>query len=310
MLAYYAKRSQGEEFEKLSTPVETGMWINGTQLEAPEINELIRTYNLAANIVYDVKDRQELPRVEFANNDTYLFIRLPRLANSGRISTVPLLCIIRDTLFLSLSSDDGISPEQLVKATLPSTTENTADLLLSVIASSISMYEELLKHTERSINDTGNRLRTHEVTNQDFIHFVTVEDNLNTYRVNLNGIATTATRLKESNHYIVSDNSNEMLDDILLHIQQLLTAVASYGSRVESIRNAYSTIADNNLNLRIKTLTVFTMLIALPNVFYGMYGMNVPLPFQQEPWMYGLIVGFTIIVTVVVYIVAKRLKIF
>jgi magnesium transporter len=60
----------------------------------------------------------------------------------------------------------------------------------------------------------------------------------------------------------------------------------------------------------MKTLTVFTVLIALPNVFYGMYGMNVNLPFKDAPWAFSAVVGFTIFLLLVVYLTAKRLRIF
>ena len=102
----------------------------------------------------------------------------------------------------------------------------------------------------------------------------------------------------------------EDLDDTALYIRQLLSAVTSYGQSITSIRNAYSTIANNTLNMRMKTLTVFTVLIALPNVFYGMYGMNVPLPFQESPWAYSFIVLFTLLVIFIVYTLAKRYRIF
>jgi magnesium transporter len=77
-----------------------------------------------------------------------------------------------------------------------------------------------------------------------------------------------------------------------------------------SIRNAYGTIANNVLNQRMKTLTMLTLLIALPNVFYGMYGMNVDLPFQHEPWLYIVIVVFTLALILIVYWVAKRRHVF
>ena len=167
-----------------------------------------------------------------------------------------------------------------------------SDMLIAVLARLVSGYQELIKHTERSINDTGVRLRSHEVTNQDFIHFVTVEDNLTTYVMNLEGLLRVIERLRYFRREIFA-SAHEELDDMALQIQQLLVAVHSYGGRVESIKSAYSTIANNTLNMRMKTLTVFTVLITVPNVFYGMFGMNVYLPFEHSPWAYMAIIGFT-----------------
>jgi Mg2+ and Co2+ transporter CorA len=102
----------------------------------------------------------------------------------------------------------------------------------------------------------------------------------------------------------------EALEDIILHVNQLLVSVASHSQSVNSIRNAYSTIANNTLNHRMKTLTVLTVLITLPNVFYGMYGMNVALPFADEPWAYVGITVFTIMIVIVAFLLVRRLKVF
>jgi len=113
-----------------------------------------------------------------------------------------------------------------------------------------------------------------------------------------------AERLKD---LLRETQDTEAVEDILLYIKQLLVTIKSHTQRITSIRNAYSTIANNVLNRRIKTLTVLTLLIALPNVFYGMYGMNVPLPFQEEAWAYAAIIGLTVgIVLLVLGLVKKR----
>jgi magnesium transporter len=54
-------------------------------------------------------------------------------------------------------------------------------------------------------------------------------------------------------------------------------------------------------------LTLATILVALPNVFFGMFGMNVPLPFQHADWAFPAIVGVNVaIVLLIIYIVRKK----
>ena len=310
MLAYYTKRSRGEEFEILKRPVTSGMWLDGSNLSQQEIDILIAEYNLERNIVYDVRDRQELPRIEKSNDDLYVFLRMPWLAKSGHVATLPMLVIMRTNMLLSLTTGDGLSLETISKTTVPTTTEHTDDLLLGMIAACISLYEELLHHTERSINDTTNRLRTHEVTNADFIHFVVVEDNLNSFRMNLKGILNVIERLRDGDVKGISQKNHEPLDDIALQIKQLLAAVDSYSSRVESVRNAYGTIANNKLNQRMKTLTVLTVLITLPNVIFGMFGMNIVIPYTKEPWAYMAVMGMSVASIIFVYVLARKFKVF
>lgn len=311
MIAYWAKRTPGEDFEQLKTPLQdAGVWISGTTLSDDELNSIIKSDNLNANIVYDVRDRGELPRVEYSDDISYVFLRVPHLSKTGRITTLPVLSIVKSNRFFTLSIGDGIAPNTVALSTLPITTEQVPTLLLGTMAAGIAAFEDVILHTSRSITDTANRLRTHEITNRDFIHFVTVEANLHHSRMNLDSTLAMAHRLRENKHELLDDTELEALDDIMLHINQLLVSTQSHLETVNSIRNAYGTIANNSLNKRMKTLTVFTVLIALPNVFYGMYGMNVILPFQDEPWAYGAVVGFTAVVLFFVYIIAKKMRVF
>lgn len=311
MLAYYAKRSPGEEFERINAPLEqAGVWVDGSNVSDSEIDSLIERYGLDTNVVYDVRDHGELPRVEYSDQAAYVFLRLPRLSKTGHVLTLPLLCILKDGSFITLTIGDSVAPESVALSTLPITTEHTETLLLGVMAAIVASFEDMISHTARSITDTANRLRTHDVTNRDFIHFVTVEANLNHCRMNLDSTLAMAKRLRENKRESLGEQSLEALDDISLHVQQLLVSIDSHLGSVESIRNAYSTVANNTLNQRMKTLTVFTVLITLPNVFYGMYGMNVTLPFADTPWAYGAIVGFTFTLILVVFLLAKKLRIF
>ena len=286
------------------------MWVAGSNVSDSEIDSLIDRYQLDSNVVYDVRDRGELPRVEYSDGKNYVFLRLPRLSKAGHVLSMPLLCVLNGNSFLTLSIGDGVAPESVAISTLPITTEHTETLLLGVMAAVITGFEDMISHTARSITDTSNRLKAHEVTNRDFIRFVTVEGNLNHCRMNLDSTLAMARRLRENKRESLGEDSLEALDDIALHIQQLLVSIESYLGSVESIRNAYSTVANNTLNQRMKTLTVFTVLITLPNVFYGMYGMNIALPFSREPWAYGAIIGFTVALVLVVFLIAKKLRIF
>ena len=311
MLAYYAKRSPGEEFERITAPLEQGgVWVAGANVSDSEIDQVITRYSLDTNVVYDVRDHGELPRVEYSDEASYVFLRLPRLSKTGHVLTLPLLCVLKDRSFLTLTIGDSIQPESVALSTLPITTEHTETLLLGVMAAIVASFEDVIAHTARSITDTSNRLRTHDITNRDFIHFVTVEANLNHCQMNLDSTLAMAKRLRENKRETLNEQSLEALDDISLHVQQLLVSIKSHLGSVESIRNAYSTIANNTLNQRMKTLTVFTVLITLPNVFYGMYGMNVVLPFANASWAYAAIVGFTLVLIVSVFFIAKKLHIF
>lgn len=310
MLRYYTKRSQGEGFQKTTRPQEYTSWIHGDAVTHDELDQLVRRYDLSPNIVRDVFDENELPRIEYSRkNHLYVFLRAPRLSRRGEVYTRPLLLIARDGIFLSLGHNDVFQPETII-AHETDQPVNPAQLTLLAIAAIITEYERLIQRAAQAIFDVSHRLKKHEVTNQDFLHFVTIEDNLNEHATNIEGMLALVCRLHDSNHHLFSLDDKEMLDDLALHLRQLAVSVASQRQSLVSIRSAHSTIANNNLNHRVGLLTAITVLITIPNVFFGMYGMNVALPFEGEPWAYTVIVAFTVILLFLIYMIARRFRMF
>ena len=310
MLSYYAKHSPNESFQRFTTSRHDGVWVYGDEVKAEDLQQVARQYNLNSNIVRDVTDTAERPRVECADGSLYVFLRTPHRTKRGEVSTTPLLAIATPAVYLTLAERNIFTPETIFEGSTAVRSSDTMTLLLTTFTAVIKEYEELVHLTAHSVKDVSRRLRTHEVSNKDFIHFVTIEDNLNEYHMNLEGMLVVAKRLAENKHQLLSSDDVEMVEDIILYIGQLLSAVSSHSQSVTSIRNAYSTIANHTLNQRMKTLTVLTVLITLPNVIYGMYGMNVALPLADQPWIYGAIVVFTFLLIFVVWGLAKRFKVF
>lgn len=307
MLSYFQKQSVHDQLHKVPGKPTEQVWVSGIDVTSDDMNEVTERFSLDPNIVRDVLDKNELSRLEHTENALYVFVRTPHLSKRGELHTTPMLIVLSSDVFMTLSRDAFDGPSELSSI---AQFDNLPSLLLSTIAAVISAYESCIRHTGKYIQDTDRRLKTHEVTNADFIRFVTIETGLNSYHTNLSGVLAVIERLRDNNYAPLQQTDIEAADDIMLHIKQLLVAVNGHIQAVTSIRNAHSTIANNTLNQRMKTLTVLTVLLAIPNVFYGMFGMNVMLPFAEEPWAYFAIVGFTALLILTVYGVAKRFRVF
>jgi len=306
MLKYYIRHSGLEPFREVAAPPKEGVWIQGEAVTEVDLRHLAQEYGMDFNILRDVLDKDELPRVEMKDKGLYAFVRSVQSGKHGSVTTTPVLLVAKGTVFMSLSAVP-VPGHATVSSHVAAHFVDTESLLLGTFASIIGEYEAPMQKTARHIRDTGQRLRTHEITNEDFVKFVTVEDNLNEYLMNLNSMLVVAERLKE---LFQDTNDNEAVEDIILYIRQLVVAIDSHNQSIVSIRNAYGTIANNTLNQRMKTLTVLTVLIALPNVVYGMYGMNLTLPFQDEPWAYGAVLIVSLVFVMTMFIVARRKGVF
>lgn len=307
MLQYYAKKSFNEDPQLVKEPPIERAWIYGANVTDDELAKVAEQYDLDTGILHDVHDVNELPRVEYNRGSAYVFVRAPHQTTRGNIVTTPFLSVLKGTLLITLSSKEYVKPSELFEETKVDM-KSTKHVFLQLVGHVIYLYQTYIHATGGYIRNTERRLRNHEVDNKDFINFVTVEHDLNEYRTNLTALEALLKRLCENRHDLFNEKDCELIEDMVLHVNQLLVSTSSHLSTVDSIRNAYTTISNNTLNQRMKKLTLLTLLVALPNVFFGMFGMNVMLPFADEPWAYGAVTGFSLAIVLVVAWFIRRVR--
>ena len=80
-----------------------------------------------------------------------------------------------------------------------------------------------------------------------------------------------------------------------------------YSSIISGMMDAFASVISNNLNVIMKVLTSLTILLTLPNIIFGFYGMNVAnLPLDQF-WWFPLVVAVVAIVVVGIVLKIKDL---
>jgi len=70
--------------------------------------------------------------------------------------------------------------------------------------------------------------------------------------------------------------------------------------------DAYASIISNNLNGVMKVLTSITIILAIPTMLASFWGMNVELPLQHNIYGFGIMVGISVLTTVVAALWLKR----
>ncbi len=302
MLTYY--QSNNSQLAQTTQPDhDQPCLIYGERLSAPEAKKLAADFELPHHLLTDVFDANELPRVEVVDDINYVFARSPEM-NGDKIVSRPMLFIASKTLFACISAHNNL-PDALTKPVSYATKIAPGELLITSLMEIIKHYEALIDVIGSRIEKTEKLMRSHEATNKDFFSFVTIEGSLNRSRMSLDGLLVVAEKL-----FDLSSNKTdkEHIDDIRLFIKQLLVEIGSHAQAINSIDRAYGTVANNTLNQRMRILTVLTLLVALPNVFFGMYGMNIALPFMHEEWAYFAVMGLSGFFVFGVYFVAKKVK--
>lgn len=306
MIKYYYKSISGSELQEIDQP-QKGTWV---YVEAPtddEIDQLATRFKLEVGNLEDARDDDEMPRLERQDGQTYIYVRFAYRDSRGELSTMPLLIVFGGDYIITVSQIRLPALDYLMRGRIPFTTTQRAKLVLLILSHISDQYDGFINKISRQIKSIRSRLRNQGITNKDLLNFVTIEDDLNEFQASLQPTNAALRRLLVGRQLPLFDEDQDIVEDLLLNNEQSIEAIRSNLLSVGNIRDAYSAISSNNLNRTITLLTLATILVALPNVFFGMYGMNVQLPFQDAPWAFAGVVSVNVLfITAIIIFVRKK----
>jgi len=96
-----------------------------------------------------------------------------------------------------------------------------------------------------------------------------------------------------------TEEERDLLDDITIDNVQAIETADIYSKILNEMMSFFSSVISNNLNKVMKSLTMITIIIAIPTLIAGVFGMNVSLPFQQSPFAFIITIAISILATII-----------
>lgn len=304
MIQYWYKSIRDKQFKQLDS-FKKGAWVHAEAPNELEKAQLLEQFELDPGLLEDALDVDEVPRVESEGELRYIFTRFPAVDDSQQTVTAPVLFVIGPDIFLSITPAHLPGLDHVREASEAHSTQRVK-LLLQIMDEIVHLYENRLTSISRHILATRNRLRVEAIRNSDFVRFVTIEDELNDFMGALLPTNTILKRLLKGKLLKLYEADKDLIEDLLLSNEQSIESCKSNIKTIVSIREAYSTIATNNLNQIIRVLTSITVVLTIPTIIGSIYGMNVGLPLQDDPHAFWIIIGTTSIVTGLLLLFFRR----
>jgi magnesium transporter len=306
MIKYFYKNEPGTVIKQLTKP-QPGTWAHAEAPTKNEIAELAKHFKLELGYLEDALDEDEMPRLEREGDQSYIFVRFAYKTRDGEMDTAPLLIVFDTESVLTISLIHLSAVDSLLKRRTDFATTQRAKLILLILTQISEQYDTSISHTSRKIKGIRSRLRNQGITNQDFIDFATIEDELSEFLSSLQPTNATLRRLLAGRQLPLLEEDEDLVEDLLLGNEQSIEAIRSNLRSISNIREAYAAINANNLNRTLTILTVATIVISLPSFAMGIYSMNVPLPYQHVAGTFWIIMGVNVLLMAgVVYFARKK----
>jgi magnesium transporter len=310
MIRYYAKQNLVDHLQEKEAFL-PGSWIYAEKPDKTEIEALAEVYSLDRAILKDALDVDEIPRYEKDGDIVYIFVRFSYQETPHKVNTAPLLFVFAKDYVLTVSPVRLPVLDAFLNGEVNNFVTTDPSVLLLKIMYYINVgYDTMINHTSKEIKRVRSRLTKREISAADFVSFIAIEDALNEFLSSLKPTSVTLKRLLTDGEVPGFKKNEDTLEDLILNNEQSLQECTSNLERINSIRRNYASISSHNLDRTMRVLAAASVLIALPNLFYGMFGMNVALPFQHKPWAYAFIVCGSLFIMLIVLIIGRKKNLF
>ena len=289
------------------------MWVHAEAPSEHEIKLLCSRYHLSERFVRDALDRDEIPRIETTgkHSHTYVITRFAYQTDDGDIQTAPILLALDNERLITVSLEKLPSIQDI----LP---EDASDgdggdpvhLMLLILLKIDADYDRFIHDLSGQIRRLLERLGNREVGPRSFIRFVHIEDDMNDFLSSL--VPTNAALRHLLNGSSVSGFAahRELAETVILNNEQSIQTCETNLKSLNSIRRTYTLIGSHNLDRTIKILTMVSVFISIPTMFFSMYGMNIDLPEQRNTQAFGGLIVACLITVITAYAIGRKKRIF
>lgn len=286
-------RNLRDEVMKELDDFKTGSWIHMEQPTQKEVDLIVDQFDLDPLVVADAMDIYEVPRIEKDDDITYYFTRYALYTpDLQQIKTVPLLIMIGKTFLITLSSEKVPIIDLFEKEKIDFRTTQKTKLLVQLLLTINAEYETIIKKLSKQIKQQSADFE--KITNSKIYKFVNLENTLDDILFGLHPTGTALNKLLKGRYVALYEDDKELIEDLVQSNEQLIKVCNSNIKRVINTRDAHYNIMSNNLNKIMKLLTAVTVILTIPTMISGIFGMNVPLPMMDNPFAFLIIISVTL----------------
>jgi len=255
-------------------------WIDVVAPSAAERAQL-RELGVPDELVDDALDTDELARVDHHETGARLFVLRVPAAASAQTEVVPLgVVTLSSGSVITISAADTGLPSALAALQRDASTPTRLSLHLAMQVA--ERFVATLHLIEADIAALEVKLRG-ALENNEILALLEQQKRLVHLNTALDANQLVLERAMHDERLALSDAERVLVEDVLVELRQAGTMTRTAKELLGQTMDALATVVSNNLNVAMKKLSSLTLMIALPSLFAGLYGMNVALPLAREP---------------------------
>jgi magnesium transporter len=220
-------------------------------------------------------------------------------------TTIPLGIILTERQIITICKwPNDILPELMTCMDAVSILKSER-IVLQILLSAAEKYLGYLRDINQAVDALEDRLQ-HSLRNKEVLELLRYQKSLTYFNTALKLNEMMLERLQQGQLLQNHPEDDDLVADVLIEIRQAIIMTGIASDILSQMMDAFASIISNNLNLVMKFLTAFTIVLTFPTMVASFYGMNIGLPGQSSPYAFVITLAISLGISLIVALVFWR----
>lgn len=277
-------------------------WVEMSDPTQESLEIISKKTGIPLHFLLSALDEEESARIDNEDGSVLIVLDVPCLSSPGSdvFITQPFIIAYNENYYVTINRFSETLLPNLFKNRQKLTIEpqKAVRLSLNIIYQMSKEFIFYLRKIDAHAKDIEIRLHS-SMKNKELFELLDINKTLVYFSTSLSANKSVLMKLLKSAAYVKYDSDFDLMEDTEVEINQAIEMCSIYREIQAGMMDAFGTIISNNLNIVMKTLAVITIVISVPTLVASIYGMNVNLPMQQEPYGFYVVMAIAILLAVI-----------
>ena len=282
-------------------------WIDLVNPSDDECDDVARATGIPEDMIKAALDEEERARTEFDDGNCMFLVDCPLIEEddgSDSYTTLPLAIIYNGKCIVTVCLKGNTVLKDFITGRENVRTDTPVHFTLKFLLGNAKRFLYCLKQIDRKTRRIQSEMEK-TMRNSEIIQLLDLQNSLVYFSTSLNSNERVHEKLFKVEGVSSREEYVDLYEDVIIASKQAIETCNIYKNILSVTMDAYGSVISNNANDTMKKLTIITILLAIPTMIAGFWGMNMPVPgengvaFYQTLWFW-LVVGATVVLTAVI----------
>ncbi|WP_066889754.1 magnesium transporter CorA family protein [Clostridium nigeriense] len=301
MIQIYKSIGENNPSLKILDNLEPGCWIN---IIAPSDEELIlisKKTGVPLSFLKAPLDDEETSRIDIEDNCLLVIVDIPFTEmedNSLTYDTYPLAIIHTEKQIITVCLKNSRILTDFINGKVKSFFSfKKSRFILQILSRISNSYLVYLRQIDKKSLMIEKRLHK-SMKNRELIQLHSLEKSLVYFSTSLKANEITLEKMLKLDIMQKYEEDQDVLEDVIIENKQAIEMTEIYSNILASTMDFFASVISNNLNIVMKVLASVTILMAIPTVIGGLFGMNfIRMPLIHNEYGFEITMIITLVLT-------------